>query len=118
MRIRCVAVLVCSLMVMAGCDDDDGMGPSPGGSTVSIVVGASTLTTTAFSPNPINVSPGTTITWRNDDTVTHTSTSTTGVWDSGSLAPNASFSRTFPSAGTFPYLCTIHPNMVGTVNVQ
>jgi plastocyanin len=40
------------------------------------------------------------------------------VWDSGSVAPGGTFSMTFPTAGTFPYHCGIHPNMVGTVTVQ
>jgi plastocyanin len=52
------------------------------------------------------------------DSTAHTSTSDNGAWDSALLAPGASFSRTFQTAGTFPYHCTIHPNMVGTVTVQ
>ena len=54
----------------------------------------------------------------NNDAITHTATSDTGVWDSGNLGPGASFSKTFQNAGTFTYKCTIHPGMVGTVNVQ
>ena len=88
------------------------------GTPVSIVRGATVLTTTAYSPNPITVAVGATITWTNNDTTSHTSTGVNAVWDSGSIAPGASFSRTFPTAGTFSYLCTIHPNMVGTVTVQ
>src|SRR5262249_1195264 len=86
------------------------------GTQVSIVSGASTLTTTAYSPNPVTVPVGTTIRWMNNDNVAHTSTA--NDWDSGSIAPGASFSRTFMSAGSFAYKCTIHPNMVGTVTVQ
>jgi plastocyanin len=82
------------------------------------VSGASTRTTNAYSPNPINVAVGTTITWTNNDTVTHTSTSDSSVWNSDSIAPQGSFSRMFSAAGTFPYHCSIHPGMVGTVTVQ
>jgi len=95
--------------------------PSPvtmNGMTVSIVSGAKDLTSTAYNPNPITVSTGTTVTWMNNDSITHTSTSSTGTWDSGTMAPGASFSHTFASAGTFTYHCAIHPNMVGTVTVQ
>ena len=88
------------------------------GTPVSIVSGATNLTTTAYSPNPITIAVGATITWTNRDTTTHTSTGLNGTWESGSIAPGASFSRTFPAAGTFPYRCTIHPGMVGTVTVQ
>jgi plastocyanin len=76
------------------------------------------LTTTAYTPNPISVSVGGTVMWMNNDSIAHTSTSDNGTWDSGTMAPGASFSRTFPTAGTFTYHCAIHPNMVGTVTVQ
>jgi len=76
------------------------------------------LTTTAYAPNPIAVTVGGTVTWTNNDTVTHTSTADGGAWNSSSIAPGGTFSRTFSSAGTFQYHCTIHPGMVGTVTVQ
>ena len=94
--------------------------PTTGGSgtPVAIVAGASTRTSNAFAPNPISVTAGATVTWTNNDTVAHTSTADNGQWNSGSIAPQGSFSRMFPAAGTFTYHCTIHPGMVGTVNVQ
>ncbi len=92
--------------------------PSPSSSAVSIVSGAASKGASAFAPNPITISTGMTVTWMNNDSITHTSTSDTGAWNSGSLAPGASFSHTFQSAGTFSYHCTIHPGMVGTVTVR
>jgi plastocyanin len=92
--------------------------PTTTGSSVSIVAGSRTLTTTAYNPNPITMSVGGTVTWMNNDSITHTSTSDGGSWDSGTMAPGASFSHTFQTAGTFQYHCAIHPNMVGTVTVQ
>jgi plastocyanin len=86
------------------------------GTPVSIVSGASVKTTTAYSPSPISVAVGGTVTWTNNDSTTHTATS--NVFDSGAIAPGASFSYKFPAAGTYTYHCTIHPGMVGTVNVQ
>lgn len=85
---------------------------------VSMVAGASTLTTTAFSPNPMTVAVGTTVTWTNRDSTSHTSTANNGAWNSGLIAPGGTFSMTFSSAGTFPYHCTVHPGMTGTVTVQ
>jgi plastocyanin len=38
-------------------------------------------------------------------------------WDTGILASGASATITFPTAGTFPYHCSIHPDMLGTVDV-
>ena len=79
---------------------------------------SSSLTTTAYSPNPINLAVGGSVTWTNNDTTTHTATSNTGLFDSGPIAPNGQFTRTFSTSGTFPYHCTIHPGMVATINVQ
>ena len=94
--------------------------PTPAGTTatVTIVSGASARTTTAYSPNPLNVSVGTTVTWVNNDTTTHDATAVNNSFATGSIAPGRSASRTFQSAGSFPYYCTIHPGMVATINVQ
>jgi len=50
--------------------------------------------------------------------LSHTTTSNTNTWNSGTVAPGAKFSVTFPTAGTFPYHCAIHPGMVGSVVVR
>lgn len=92
--------------------------PTPAANTVSIVAGSATKTTTAYSPNPVTLAAGGTVTWVNNDTTTHTSTADGGAWASGSIAPGGQFSRTFGTAGTFTYHCSIHPNMIGTVQVQ
>lgn len=81
------------------------------------------LQSSAFSPAQIHVTPGTTVTWKNDDAVIHTVTSgqngkPDGVFDSKDLAPGKSFSYTFKKSGTYPYYCVYHPNMVGTVTVS
>ena len=90
----------------------------PANVTASIVVGASGMSSTAYNPNPIEVAVGGTVTWRNDDSITHTSTANNVAWNSGIIPPGGSFSAQFNSAGSFPYHCTIHPNMVGVVNVR
>src|SRR5712692_4617853 len=96
--------------------------PVPGtpGPAVTVIMpkGASDLTTTAYVPNPVSVSAGTTVTWTNNDDVPHTSTSTTGVFDSGNVPAGGSYSLKFQSAGSFSYYCIYHPRMVGTIIVQ
>jgi plastocyanin len=78
----------------------------------------------AFNPNVLNVSVGTTVKWTNKDNVNHTVTSGTptspsGLFDSGTIAPNGTFSFTFSAAGTYPYFCRVHsPKMTGTVIVK
>jgi len=73
-----------------------------------------------FSPATITITVGTTVTWKNNDGIAHTSTSDTGVWDTGNMAAGASTTTTFNKAGTFPYQCTYHASMGmrGTVIVQ
>src|SRR5215207_85083 len=98
-------------------------GATGGPTGVSIVPGSSSLTTDAYEPNPVEVSTGTTVTWTNDDAQPHTATSGEAVtpdgrFDSGIMAPAATFDFTFTEAGEYPYFCLLHPNMVGTVSVS
>ena len=94
--------------------------PAPGGpsSSVAIPAGAATLTNRAYTPDELNVAVGTTVTWMNADSVSHTSTSDATGWNSGIVAPGEQFSVAFPTAGSFSYHCAIHPGMIGTVVVR
>jgi plastocyanin len=87
------------------------------GTPVTIVTGAQVLTTTAYNPNPLTITAGTTVTWTNKDSTTHTATSDSGAFN-GTVGPNQQFSFTFPNKGTFTYHCSLHPNMVASVIVQ
>ena len=99
-----------------------------GGSTVDIVKNASTMKAggKAFNPDPVQVSKGGTVTWKNTDTVSHTVTSGTGpsdphsgkVFDSKLISPGKTFEYKFTHAGTYYYYCTVHPEMVGRVVVK
>jgi plastocyanin len=72
----------------------------------------------AFNPSPITVSINTTVTWTNKDAIGHTVTSDTGLFDSGTIGSNGTYSYDFTTAGTFTYHCKIHPTMVATVIVN
>ena len=73
----------------------------------------------AFNPPTLTVKVGTTVTWTNKDSVTHTVTSDSGtLLDSPSIPPGQSFSFTFTSSGTESYHCTIHPMMKGKIVIQ
>jgi plastocyanin len=99
-----------------------------GGNSVSIVSGASSLTTIAYDPNPVQVKVGSKVTWTNNDSQPHTVTSgSNGQPDNKFnsspnfnplLNPGQTFSFTFTQAGDYPYFCMLHPNMVGTVSVS
>jgi plastocyanin len=72
----------------------------------------------AFVPQNVTIFRGQTIFWTNDSNGIHTTTSNTGVWDSGNMPPNTFFTVQFNTPGTFPYHCTIHPaSMTGTITV-
>ncbi len=76
-----------------------------------------------FSPTRIQVVLGTTVTWTNQDTVSHNVTlapvvmSSSNTWESELLSLGQSFSYTFTSQGTFQYHCQEDPGMVGVVIV-
>jgi plastocyanin len=73
----------------------------------------------AFSPAAITVSTGTTVTWTNKDSATHTVVSTSGnVLNSGNIPQGGTFSFTFKDKGSYDYHCGIHPSMTGKVVVQ
>jgi plastocyanin len=78
----------------------------------------------AFFPAQTTVKAGTKVTWANCDLSTtepHTSSSDTGVWDSGNLSagpPAQIYSFTFSQPGSFAYHCAVHPSMQATVVVQ
>ena len=73
----------------------------------------------AFSPASITVKKGTTVTWTNKDSAPHDVKENDGKKGPGSntLSNGQSYSFTFTEVGTFNYICTIHPNMTGTVTV-
>lgn len=72
-----------------------------------------------FSPAVTTVPVGTTITWTNADADPHTATSIEGtsVFDSNNIATGGTYPFTFTAPGTYPYVCTYHDGMQGTVIV-
>jgi plastocyanin len=92
---------------------------SAAGTTVTAAAASTgvTIKDFKFGPASVSVNVGDTITWTNQDVAPHTATASDGSFDTGSLSQGKSGSHTFTTAGTFPYICSIHPNMKGTVTV-
>jgi plastocyanin len=114
-------ILAIGASVLVGaCGSSSSPAPAPSGPTTAVTIpqNASTLTTTAYNPNPVNVAVGTTVRWSNADGIAHNATADGGAFNSGTLNAGGTFDFKFSSAGTFTYHCTIHPGMVGTVVVQ
>ena len=120
-RIALIAVFGAAL-TLAAC--------SSGGSSTSTTTGsgsgssgasgqAITIKNFAFSPSSITVAPGASVTVTNDDSVAHTLTSKSGGFDTGDIQAGQSKTFTAPNrAGSYPYICTIHQYMTGTLTVS
>jgi amicyanin len=118
-------VLVISI-AFAGCT---GYQPSPGPATTpqTQVPGSNTVTIQnfAFNPPALSIAPGTTVTWINKDALDHEvisdasiSNAEGGIFRSPVIPKDGSYSFTFTNQGTYPYHCSIHPSMKGTITVQ
>ena len=123
MRVGQIAIIVCGLAVATACGSSNPAAPAapaatPTGAAVSIPANARTLGASAYNPDPITVTSGTTVTWTNTDTIAHTTTSDTALFDSGTVNAGQTFSFTFQTKGTFPYHCTFHRGMIASVVVQ
>jgi plastocyanin len=73
----------------------------------------------SYSPNPVTVRVGQTVSWKNSDSLAHTATADGGAFNTGSIsAGGTSAPITMTTAGSHPYHCTPHPTMLGTLVVQ
>lgn len=78
-----------------------------------------TIASYAYAPTPLSITTGDTVTWTNTDSVGHDITVTSGptTFQSPLLSKGQSWSYTFTAAGTYNYICSVHPDMKATVIV-
>jgi plastocyanin len=125
MRFLISLVSIGALLGVAGCGDDSpapgptptpasvpppdmATAPTPGPTfpmTAAVINGPNNTLT--YAPSSVDIAAGGTVTWTWGGTISHTVTSDTGLFDSG-VKTTGTFSFTFPTAGTFPYHCTVH----------
>ena len=113
-------ILLSGAILFSGCgkSSNNSNNPTSTGGGAPTMAASATIQNFAFSPSVIHVLPGGTVTWTNKDATAHTVTDNAGGFDSGSIAVDATFKRTFAAAGTYTYHCTIHSMMAsGTVVV-
>ena len=72
----------------------------------------------SFSPATVTVEVGDSVTWSNADATAHTATAGDGSFDTESIGPGETSTITFDTAGSYAYVCAIHPTMTGTVVVE
>lgn len=71
----------------------------------------------AYDPDPVTIEEGGKVIWQNEDSAPHTATADDGSFDTGTLEEGKLKSESFKEAGTYRYICSIHPDMHGTVEV-
>jgi plastocyanin len=104
-------VMVAALLLSAASPGSSAKAPQPTSAEVKV-------DNFSFGPASLSVAVGTTVTWTNRDDIPHTVVSTDKVFKSKVLDTDEKFSFTFDKAGTYPYFCSIHPKMTGSVVVQ
>jgi plastocyanin len=135
MRRPIALLLACAALavVVAGCgggdDNDSGGGSSSDTKETPAPKADDTGETNAggpqvimkdikFNPASLKAKQGQTVTWTNDDSVGHDVTA--DGFDSGgagNIEPGKTFTHKFPKAGSYKYVCSVHPGMEGTVKV-
>jgi plastocyanin len=70
-----------------------------------------------YDPDPVRIQVGGKVIWQNEDTIPHTASAEDGSFDTGTIKPGKLKSETFKQAGSYRYVCEIHPRMSGTVEV-
>ncbi len=125
---RSLVVAMLGLLILTGCGGSPTPTPpptptaAPTADTLSIGGATTQASIQNFAHQDLTVQVGDTVVWTQRDGTTHTTTSGTpgnldGVWDSGVLNQNQTFSRTFTQPGTFLYFCSIHTSMTATITV-
>lgn len=125
LRRHLAALVAAGVLLTAGCSQSRPVASTAAPTTeVSVTAPAHpagpdqiTIDGFAFAPATLTVPPGTTVTWTNRDEEPHTVAAGDGSFHSPGMGTGATFTHTFSTAGTFDYVCSIHPMMRGTVVV-
>ncbi|OBB95189.1 amidase [Mycobacterium sp. 852002-40037_SCH5390672] len=124
LRKQPAAVLAVSVLLLAACSQSRPVATTAAPTTAMSTAPAApvhgnqvAIDGFAFEPASVTVAAGTTVTWTNRDEEPHTVAASDGSFHSPGMGTGATFAHTFSTAGTFDYVCSIHPMMRGTVVV-
>jgi len=125
--LQCTAVVALA-SGLAACGSKSASPPSTSGSSASTTAGSGSSTASGsttvdiknykFMPDKLTVKVGSTITVHNMDSTVHTLTATNKAFDTGDIPANGTKTITVSKPGTYPYVCTIHQFMMGTLTVS
>jgi plastocyanin len=124
-----VVALVAVAAFVAACGSSSGASNTPAATpaTTPAATASGSATTSAvaiqnftFTPKTLTVSPGTTVTWTNNDSTPHNvmsavsispNSATTSTFASANLNQGQTFSFTFTKKGVYFYECSIHKSL-------
>ena len=109
-----ISLTVFALAACSSSSTSSGTSCSSSGATATIT-GSDGLT---FAPTTATITHGQSVCWQNSGSILHTVTSDDGTSFSTNLPSGQLFLHTFATAGSFPYHCTIHSGMTGTITVN
>jgi amicyanin len=116
-----LGVLLTVMLAACGSSSSGGSSAVSPGTSPNVAAGPTvTIKDFTFSPGTLNVKVGTTVTFVQEDSVPHNTTGSgaASFIKSPTLSKGQTYTVTFSKAGTYPYICTIHPYMHGTVVVS
>ncbi|HUG85618.1 MAG TPA: cupredoxin domain-containing protein [Euzebya sp.] len=116
-RSRALSLAVVASLLLAACASDPDTSTDSDAGDAPAQEAAVQMADIAFSPASVSATAGSTITWTNEDTVPHTVSFGDAGPTSDTIEPAGTFETTFDEPGSYPYVCTIHPGMDGTVEV-
>lgn len=99
----------------AGGGEDSGNARAPSGDAVRAAMVE--IEDFSYSPDPVTIEVGGKVSWINRDPVAHTATAEGEGFDTGTIEEGKRKSESFKQPGTYGYVCAIHPEMRGTVEV-
>ena len=115
-------IAIASVMVLVGtvsqAQHENGSGKLAGTAAGTDAAPQVMIDNFVYSPIPLTVKVGTTVTWINHDDIPHTVDSTQGKFKSAALDTDDKFEFRFTEAGEYSFYCRIHPKMTGKVIVQ
>ncbi len=111
--------LLVALVVVVGCSGSDAdvgatttSGSADEGSLVVRMVDSS------YQPQTLTIKAGDTVTWVNQDSASHNAVADDDSWRTDVFGQDGSGSVTFDTPGAYPYICTLHVAMKGTIIVE
>lgn len=113
---------ILSMVVLTSCSKgsayNNTQGNNNGGTPPPANSNSVTISAMSFSPADLTVKAGTTVTWTNNDNISHTVTADDNSFDSGTMGHGATFTHTFATAGSYTYHCAFHSSMTAKVTVN